>query len=165
MRRLPSVDVVTDTTALVQNESGTIAGPLWLRDGDPDVQADFPEVGWVDLPVAALASWVQELQRLSRSLPSSGVETACRFLDGPYYFAVRVESAGGWLIRCFEVRDRPTGPDAPVREWKTGSSSFLASVVRAGRAVLAQCDARGWWSRDTEALRRCLEAGSQYRAG
>ena len=66
MRRLPSVDVVTDTTALVQTESGTIAGPLWLRDGDPVVQADFPEVGWVDLPVAALASWVQELQRLSR---------------------------------------------------------------------------------------------------
>lgn len=165
MRRLPSVDVVVDTTALVQKESGTIAGPLWLRDGDPDTQADFPEVGWVDLPVATLASWVQELQRLARSLPATGSEAACRFLDGPYYFTVRVESAGGWLIRCHEVRDRPKGPDEPVREWKTGSSAFLASAVRAGRAVLAQCDARGWWSRETEALRRCLESGSQYRTG
>lgn len=165
MRRLPSVDVVVDTTALVQKESGTIAGPLWLRDGDPDAQADFPEVGWVDLPLAALAAWVQELQRLTRSLPASGGEIACRFLDGPYYFTVRAETAGGWLIRCFEVRDRSAGPDEPVREWKTGSSAFLASAVRAGRAVLAQCDARGWWSRETEALRRCLESGSQYRAG
>ena len=67
MRRLPSVDVAVDTAALVQKESGTIAGPIWLRDGDPDTQADFPEVGWVDLPLAVLTSWVQELQRLNLS--------------------------------------------------------------------------------------------------
>jgi hypothetical protein len=165
VRRLPSVDVVVDATTLVRRESGTIAGPIWLRDGDPDVQADFPEVGWVDLPLAVLASWIQELQRLTRTLPSSGVETTCRFMDGPYYFMVHVESAGGWLVRCFEVRERPAGAGHPVHEWRTGSSAFLASAVRAGRAVLAQCDARGWWTRETEALRRCLESGSQYRAG
>lgn len=164
MRRLPSVDVVVDSAALVQKESGTIAGPIWLRDGDPDTQADFPEVGWVDLPLAVLASWVQELQRLTRTLPASGSEAACRFLEGPYYFTVRVESAGGWLVRCFETREHPA-PDELFQQWKTGSSAFLASAVRAGRAVLAQCDAHGWWSRDTEALRRCLESGSQYRAG
>ena len=164
MRRLPSVDVVVDTAALVQKESGTIAGPIWLRDGDADVQADFPEVGWVDLPLAVLASWVQELQRLSRTLPSSGAEAICRFRDGPYYFTVRVESAGGWVVRCFETREHPA-PDDLVREWKTGSSAFLASAVRAGRAVLSQCDARSWWSRETEALRRSLESGSQYTAG
>lgn len=164
MRRLPSVDVVVDPTALVRAESGAIAGPIWLRDGDPDVQADFPEVGWVDLPIAVLASWLQELQRLTRALPSSGLQASCRFMDGPYYFTVRVESAGGWLVRCFEARERPT-VEEPVHEWKTGSSAFLASAVRAGRAVLAQCDARGWWSRETEALRRCLESGSQYRSG
>lgn len=164
MRRLPSVDVVVDTAALVRGESGAIAGPIWLRDGDPDVQADFPEVGWVDLPVAVLASWVQELQRLTRTLPSSGIETTCRFRDGPYYFTVRAESAGGWLVQCFEAREHPSA-SAPTHEWKTGSSAFLASAVRAGRAVLAQCDERGWWSRDTEALRRSLESGSQYRTG
>jgi hypothetical protein len=165
VRRLPSVDVVVDTGALARNDSGTIAGPIWLRDGDPDVQADFPEVGWVDLPLAVLASWVQELQRLTRTLPSSsGTEVACRFLDGPYYFTVRVESASGWLVRCFETREHPAS-DELVQEWKTGSSAFLASAVRAGRAVLAQCDARGCWSRETESLRRCLESGSQYRSG
>lgn len=165
MRRLPSVDVVVDATALVRNDTGTIAGPIWLRDGDADTQADFPEVGWVDLPLAVLASWVSELQRLTRTLPSSGAEAACHFVDGPYYFTVRVESAGGWLVRCFEAREHGTGREHPVHEWRTGGSAFLASAVRAGRAVLAQCDGRGWWSRDTEALRRCLESGSQYRAG
>jgi hypothetical protein len=165
VRRLPSVDVVVDATALTRNASGTIAGPIWLRDGDAHTQADFPEVGWVDLPVAVLASWVSDLQRLARALPSSGTVSACHFMEGPYYFTVRAESAGGWLVRCFEARERGARTERAVHEWRTGSSAFLASAVRAGRAVLAQCDARGWWSRDTEALRRCLEAGSQYRAG
>jgi len=144
---------------------GTISGPIWLRDGDAQVQADFPEVGWVDLPVVVLAAWAQELQRVMRTLPASGVETACRFMEGPYYFTVRVETDGAWLVGGFEVRQQPVGTEQAVHEWKTGSSAFLASVVRAGRAVLAQCDERGWWSSDTEALRRCLESGSQYRAG
>ena len=162
MRRLPSVDVVVDTGAFVRSDSGEIAGPIWLRDGDPEAQADFPEVGWVDLPLTVLTSWVQELQRLSRTVPSLGAGAACHFAEGPYYFTVRVEGAGGWLIRCFEARERAAAPEYPVREWKTGSSAFLASAVRAGRAALAQCDARGWWSDETETLRRCLEAGSQY---
>lgn len=160
MSRLPSVDVVVDASAIVRQDSGAIAGPIWLRDGNPDVQADFPEVGWLDLPLPLLASWVSELNRLMRTVPSSGAEAACRFFDGPYYFTVRVDSSGGWLVRCFEAREagaRTTEP--PVHEWKTGAAAFLASAVRAGRAILAQCDARGWWSRDTETLRRCLESG------
>jgi hypothetical protein len=165
VRRLPSVDVVVDATALVRNDAGTIAGPIWLRDGDADTQADFPEVGWVDLPLAALASWVSDLQRLTRTLPSSGAVSTCHFMEGPYYFTVHAESAGGWQVRCFEARGRSRRAERPVHEWRTGSSAFLASAVRAGRAVLAQCDGRGWWSRDTEALRRCLESGSQYRTG
>jgi hypothetical protein len=165
VRRLPSVDVVVDASAVARTDSGRIAGPIWLRDGDADRQADFPEVGWVDLPVTLLGAWVSELQRLTRTLPSSGATSACHFEDGPYYFTVHVESGGGWRVRCFEARERAAQPEHPVHEWRTGGSAFLASAVRAGRAVLAQCDARGWWSPDTEALRRCLESGSQYRAG
>jgi hypothetical protein len=165
VRRLPSVDVVVDAGAVVRTDSGTIAGPIWLRDEDPDRQADFPEVGWVDLPVTLLGAWVSELQRLTRTLPSSGALSSCHFMEGPYYFTVHVESGGGWLVRCYEARERSGQPEHPVHEWRTGGSAFLVSAVRAGRAVLAQCDARGWWSPDTEALRRCLESGSQYRAG
>jgi hypothetical protein len=165
LRRLPSVDVVVDATALTRNNSGSIIGPIWLRDADPDAQADFPEVGWVDLPVAVLVSWVSDLQRLTRTLPSSAADTACHFMEGPYYFSVRVERAGGWRVRCFEARERSRRAQRPVHEWRTGSAAFLASAVRAARAVLAQCDTRGWWSRETEALRRCLESGSRHRAG
>jgi peptidoglycan/xylan/chitin deacetylase (PgdA/CDA1 family) len=165
VRRLPSVDVVVDASALARNESGAITGPIWLRDGDPDTQADFPEVGWVDFPVSVLVSWVQELQRLTRTVPSSGAEAACHFMDGPYYFTLTAESAGGWLIRCYEARERTTDAQSAVHEWRTGSSAFLASAIRASRAVLSQCDARGWWNRDTEVLRRSLESGSRFRAG
>jgi len=166
VRRLPAVDVVVDATALVRTESGRVAGPIWLRDGDEVTQADFPEVGWVDFPVAVLVSWLSNLQRLTRAVPSSGGSmSACHFMEGPYYFTVRPEKGGGWQVRCFEERERSAQRQRPVHEWRTGSSAFLASAVRAGRAVLAECDTRGWWSRDTEALRRCLESGSQYRAG
>jgi hypothetical protein len=97
-------------------------------------------------------------------VPASGSIAACHFLDGPYYFTVEVESAGGWTIRCFEAREPRAQPEHAVHQWKTGGSAFLASAVRASRAVLAECDARGWWSRDTESLRRRLESGAQYRA-
>jgi hypothetical protein len=163
VRRLPSVDIVVDAASLVRDDAGTIAGPIWLRDGDPAGQADFPEVGWVDLPVAVLGSWLSEFQRLARSIRSSSTGSACRFLDGPYYFTVRRGKAGRWIIRCFEARERSVRAELPVHEWKTGGAAFLASAVRAARAVLAHCDARGWWSRETEVLRRCLEAGSQSR--
>jgi hypothetical protein len=163
--RLPCVDVVVDATSLVRNGSGTIAGPIWLRDGDSSTQADFPEVGWIDLPLAVLGSLISDLQRLTRRLPSSGAVATCNFMEGPYYFTVRVESGGAWLIRCFEARERSAQPEKPVHEWRTSSSAFLASATRAGRAVLARCDTRGWWSRDTEVLRRCLESGSRNRAG
>jgi hypothetical protein len=165
VRRLPSVDVVVDVTALSRNDSGSVVGPIWLRDADPDAQADFPEVGWVDFPVAVLVAWVSDLRRLTSTLPSSAADIACHFMDGPYYFTVRVERAGGWRVRCFEARERSRRAQRPVHEWRTASSAFLASAVRAARAVLAQCDARGWWSRETEALRRCLESGSRNRAG
>ena len=165
MRRLPFVEVVVDATALVRDAAGTVGSPIWLRDCDPDAQADFPEVGWLDRPLTLLIAWVSELQRLARTLPAAGTEGACHFVDGPYYFTVVAESGGGWLVRCFEARE-PSGQVAhPVHEWRTGGPAFLVSAVRAGRSVLSQCDARGWWSDETEALRRCLESGNQYRAG
>jgi hypothetical protein len=167
-RRIPSVDIVVDAAALVRNGSGTVSGPIWLRDGDAMAQADFPEVGWIDMPVALLGSWLSELQRLSRTLRSSGYSgsaSACRFLDGPYYFTVRPEKGGRWVVRCFEARERSTQAEVPIHEWRTGGAAFLASAVRAARSVLAQCDLQGWWSRDTEVLRRCLESGSQSRIG
>lgn len=159
MRRLPFVEVVVDTAGLARDASEATTGPIWLRDCDPNTQADFPEVGWVDRPVTLLTAWLSELQRLSRTIPAAGTEGACHFVDGPYYFTVHLEGGGAWTVRCFEARQPAAQVLQPVHEWRTGGSAFLTSAVRAGRVVLAQCDARGWWSDETEALRRCLESG------
>jgi hypothetical protein len=161
-RRLPAVEVVAAADQLERQESGSIVGPLWLRDGDPEAQGDFPEVGWLDAPVILLASWISEMQRVARAVPSARAEGACHFGDGPYYFTITVGTGGAWHVRCFEAREQQEGADVPIHEWRTGGAAFLASAIRAARAVLAQCDEHGWWSRDTERLRRCLEARSGF---
>lgn len=163
-RRLPTVEIVVDIERLERHESGSIVGPLWLRDGDPDAQSDFPEVGWLDAPVTVLASWISELRRLSRAVPATRGAGACHFADGPYYFTITAAAGGTWIVRCFEARETHEGADTPSHEWQTATSAFLASAVRAGRAALAHCDEHGWWSPETERLRRCLEAGSGFRA-
>ena len=134
---------------------GPITGAVWLRDGDPETQADFPEVGWSDSVVAVLANWLPDLQRLTRTIPATDANAHCRFLDGPYLVTVRVERPGLWRLRCTEQRTHGAASEGP--EWRTDSGAFLGSVTRAATTVLGLCDARGWWSTDTESLRRALE--------
>jgi hypothetical protein len=155
--RLPVVELVVDPTTLAKSSRGPITGAVWLRDGDPETQADFPEVGWSDSVVAVLANWLPELQRLTRTIPATDANAHCRFLDGPYLVAVRVERPGLWCLRCTEQRTHGAAGEGP--EWRTDSGVFLGSVTRAATTVLGLCDARGWWSTDTESLRRALDGG------
>jgi hypothetical protein len=150
------VELVVDAATLARSSRGAITGAVWLRDGDPDTQADFPEVGWSDSVVALLANWLPELQRLARTIPATDASTDCRFIDGPYLVTVRVERPGVWRLCCMEQRTHGAASDGP--EWRTDSGIFLASVTRAAATVLGVCDARGWWSTNTESLRRALEA-------
>jgi hypothetical protein len=158
-RPFPSVDVVVEPETLQRTALGGISGRIWLRDGSREVQADFPEVGWFDFPVALLSGWATELQRLARSFPSDGAVATCHFMDGPYTFTVRGAGGGAWRISC--VEERVQAPTVACQEWVTDSSSFMAGFHRAARATLAACDARGWWDADTEALRRFMESRSQ----
>jgi hypothetical protein len=154
--RLPLVELVVDPSTLAKRPGGTISGAIWLRDGDPDAQADFPEVGWSDSAVAVLAAWLPELQRLARTVPATGASETCRFMDGPYQVTVDVERPGVWRLRCTEERTHGSASTGP--EWRTDSGTFLTSITRAAAVVLGHCDARGWWSTDTESLRRALDA-------
>jgi hypothetical protein len=131
---------------------------VWLRDGSRETQADFPEVGWSDFPVALLSAWTADLQRFTRSVPVTGALVKCRFMDGPYSFTVRAEHGSAWRIHCSE--DRTEGRSEPGPLWLTDQASFLDSLYRAGRSVLAFCDSRGWWDAETEALRRRMESGA-----
>jgi hypothetical protein len=153
--RLPRVEIVVEPDSLERTAHGTISGRVWLRDGNPDAQADFPEVGWSDAPVALLAAWTAELHRFARAVPATGALATCRFLDGPYAFTVRAEQPEVWRVACSE--ERTVGSSNPGPNWLTDRASFLRSLDQAARGVLAFCDARGWWSADTEALRRRLE--------
>jgi hypothetical protein len=161
-RPFPCVEIVVEPHTLERSARGGITGRVWLRDGRQEVQADFPEVGWSDFPVALLSAWAAELQRFARVLPSDGAVATCHFMDGPYSFTVHAEGAGAWRISCVEERSKSRS--APSQVWVTDSASFLHGLRRAARAILAACDARGWWNADTEALRRFVESGSQDRS-
>jgi hypothetical protein len=153
--RLPRVEIVVEPHTFERGAHGTISGRVWLRDGSPEAQADFPEVGWSDTPVSLLSAWTAELHRLARALPATGSIATCHFMDGPYSFTVRAERPEVWRIACIEART--TGSDNAGPTWLTNRASFLRSLDQAARTVLAHCDARGWWNADTEALRRRLE--------
>lgn len=160
MRRpLPCVEIVVEPGTLERTAHRGITGRVWLRDGSHEVQADFPEVGWSDFPVALLAAWSAELQRFARLVPSEGGFAQCHFMDGPYSFTVHAEGNGAWRVSCVEERMR--GSDTPSQVWVTDASSFLDGLHRAARATLSACDERGWWDADTEALRRFVEARSR----
>lgn len=154
---------MVEPSTLELTAASAIAGRIWLRDGDAQTQGDFPEVGWSDHPLALLAAWLPALQRLSRSLPA-GEEVTCAFAEGPYAFTVVAEGLGRWRLRCYERRAGAKA-EAPTQEWITDATHFLSSVGRAARATLAHCDARGWWSAESEALRRALEPGLHDRTG
>ena len=155
--RLPRVEIVVEPESFQHSAQGGISGRVWLRDGSPDTQADFPEVGWSDLPLAMLAAWTAELHRLARAVPATGATATCRFMEGPYSFTVRAEQPEVWRVAC--VEERSQGASNPGPTWRTDRASFLRSLDQAARSVLAFCDARGWWNTDTEALRRRMEGG------
>jgi hypothetical protein len=84
-------------------------------------------------------------------------------MDGPYHFTISPAEPGRWRVSCFEDRTRPSRTERPVQLWLTEPAAFLASVTASARTVLSYCDARGWWNRDTEELRRTLEAGDEHQ--
>jgi hypothetical protein len=157
VRALPRVEVAVEPETLERNTSGSIVGRIWLRDGSSEHQADFPEVGWFDFPVALLSAWTTDLLRLTRALPSADALVRCHFMDGPYSFTVGAGPGGTWRISCSE--DRQEGRSERGPQWITDQASFVGSLIRSGRSTLAHCDSRGWWNNDTEALRRRIESG------
>ena len=76
-------------------------------------------------------------------------------MDGPYHFLVTRGAPEEWRVACFERREGPSAANA-VAEWSTTPRAFLESAVAAARLVLGFCDAREWWSRDTDQLREVI---------
>jgi hypothetical protein len=134
-----------------------VTGPIWL--GEHEVGAAFPEVEWLDFPIALLGAWIPALRRVSKR----GETAECLFMDGPYHFTVSTGNGGAWRVACFERRDSPSAANA-VLEWHTTPEVLLESAVSAARALLGYCDARQWWNDDTERLRTTLAFADPERA-
>ena len=145
--------VAVTTEKLERSARGSIVGPIWIA--SVRTGAAFPELAWSDFPVALLSAWIPPLQRLARR----GEAVECHFMDGPYHFTISAAGAERWRIACFEDRDAAVRVGHAVIGLETTPALFLESAVTAGRAVLGYCDARGWWTDDTERLRSALEAG------
>lgn len=76
-------------------------------------------------------------------------------MDGPFHFTVTRGGPEEWRVACFERREGPSAANA-VAEWSAVPRAFLESGIAAARAVLGFCDAREWWSRDTDRLREVI---------
>jgi hypothetical protein len=142
---------------IARSSHGSITGPIWIAGDEAGVA--FPEVEWSDFPIALLAAWIPALRRLS----ARGDAAECHFMDGPYRFTVIASTADDWRVACFEARET-FGASNAVTEWRTAPAAFLESAVSAATALLGYCDARQWWSDETEQLRAALGFRDPERA-
>jgi hypothetical protein len=145
--------VVVNPAAFERSQSGQVFGPITLRyeprAGEP---AEFPEPGWTDFVVVLLSWWLEQIETLRIGVEE---EVRCGFMDGPLEFTVARQDADTYRLRCLErTRD---GEDV-IEDWTSPTATFDASLREAGRATLAECDRRGWASRDVATLRRALDA-------
>ncbi|HET7550630.1 MAG TPA: hypothetical protein VFK04_05025 [Gemmatimonadaceae bacterium] len=133
-----NVDVVVMPESFQLTTGGAVTGQLWLHFAMPvGIPRAVPEANWFDFPVPVLSWWLEALARVA-----SGSDAALRFMDGPYVLALMPSSAGLLLFRGEGFEE-----EAPV-------ASFEASLRAAAMLTLAECERRGWSSRDILELRQ-----------
>ena len=157
MEAQPGARVHVGLTSVTRSSRGSVSGSIWLAGSEAGVA--FPEVEWVDFPIALLAAWIPALIRVS----TRGQTAECHFMEGPYRFTVATSDSQLWRVACFETREAPSSSNAVI-EWFTTPDVFLDSAFFASRALLGYCDARQWWNDDTEWLRTALAFADPERA-
>lgn len=137
---LTIVHVRLEPSALTRTTAGSVVGPIWLRAGG----VDFPTPGWSDFPVAVVGAWLQ-----SALLLHAGREnrTLCRYMDGPYTFAIDVRSEMVWHVSLLDA------PDAPRAEFDVHAYGFSGSIAAAAGQLMSACRERGWSGRELEVLK------------
>jgi hypothetical protein len=146
------VTVVVEPSAFERANSGNILGPIRLhREVTDGALAEFPEHGWTDFVVVILGWWLGGL----RDLGQGAEQVSFMFMDGPLAFRVTAEDPETYRIQCLERR---VGGEAEQGNWTSPKAHFEASVLGAGVATLAECDRRGWRSRDIDTLRNAIRS-------
>jgi hypothetical protein len=138
---------VVEPSAFERGNSGNILGPIRLHHEATDsALTEFPEHGWTDFVVVILGWWLEGL----RDLRQGAEQVLFRFMDGPLAFSVTPEDSETYRIHC--VEERASGK-TEHGDWISPKTEFESSVLGAGVASLAECDRRGWRSRDIDTLR------------
>src|SRR6185503_736015 len=134
-----SVDTFPETFA--RSTRGLVTGKISARLGDKS----FPEAHWNDFVVVIIGWWLHEILKILTGTAASG---HCRFMDGPYWFAIEVQSNDTVVVRCMEERQ---GTKC-VLEALCTRDSVLRSMLSAAASVIRKCQEESWFSSDLESL-------------
>jgi len=136
-----SVIIQVDPTTLGQSRMGGVTGLIYLKVGGNS----FPDSGWDDFPVTILAWWLRDTLSLFQNKASS---VQCSFMDGPYSFGLR--SVEG---KCYlDLIARSSSEESVLSTHHIDPKQLLDSQLSAAKALLAECRARLWDSRDLFSL-------------
>jgi hypothetical protein len=132
-----------DPAKLKRTSSQKVAGPLWVSiAGRP-----FPQAGWLDFPIIALADWTQKCLELKAPGDSA---LLVFFFQG--LKRMRVEQLEGELVRITGVDNGVDGASCIA-----SNAHLWSELGRVGHQVLAQCSKRGWPGNDWNRLWQNLE--------
>jgi hypothetical protein len=137
--------IVFDATTLHQSKGGSITAGVYFDFGGAQ---EFPVRGWDDFVVVIAGWWLSALTQVGRGMG----ETGLRFMDGPYWVAVRVQDDTRLLLRCIE--DRKGAGQLFAAE--VGAKDLTREVRSFARDVARACADAGFDSPDLSALARRL---------
>ena len=145
--------IVVDPTSFSRSGRGQMFGTIYASLDDHP----FPEAQWSDLVVAVLHGWISDLLGLCRT---NGDNVRLHFMDGPYALELRRQQSDQYGVACVRLPDATefVGEGLSFRE-------VIDAFTAAAATVTAECDRRGWTSRDIVELRLAQRALSDCSAG
>gem|GEM_PF-3846864 len=121
--------------------AGACTGTISVRVG----QIVFPNPQWSDFPLIILGWWLSSLADLRKGRRKT---VRCRFMDGPFWFDLRVRNGDLWDIQLV----RSGCCDECVGNATVLAEQVTDSVLAISERLLAECARRAWRTSEVEAL-------------
>lgn len=142
MSQMSTILIITPSS-FNRSSLGSVSGEIYLQMGN----SFFPEKHWSDLVVPVAAEWVRATANI---IFGNSTWEEVFFMDGPFSVKLAIETDNS-------IRLDLLGPQRyPVGHTVIDAADLFRSVQRAGRAVLDECQRRGWNSTDLEKLAQQL---------
>jgi hypothetical protein len=146
-----SLTVLVDPETL-DTRTSPATGKIHVRFGD----VAFPDTDWDDFVVVVLGWWLEEI----RNLIWGGSGAQMWFMDGPFIVTLEpIPQVDRWRATAKFSGATST---APYGEFPVGveisPGELIASLARAARTVLTECNRRGVNSLDVQNLAAGLDA-------